>query len=170
MKTRKPLHWFLVALASSLVVGGWGCGSRAEKVSPPAAVDVRAPGKLYGHLEVVPGSFDTAEYIPTKIRFELDKQLTGKGLLAGPHDNDGTLTVTVKTKAYYAGTTASYSCPKCYTMLSSLVVVTNPGRDRVLAEKVFETYGGSLGVVDLTDFSEIEHAKDIAQFLEAIVK
>jgi hypothetical protein len=138
--------------------------THAEETPPPEEIFQRAPGHLFEVGEIRAGNYETAPYLPEKIRFELTKQLRLRGLLAAPSAPGKTLTVRIETVAYYS-TVARY---EHYDELESQVRVIRRDGQGILAAKVFREYNGWGEVT--SDFTEMSHAKEIADFLENIVR
>ena len=142
-----------------------GCITPPKQAPAASQFSGKAKGYLYEIGEIKAGSFETADYLPGKIRFELVKQLRERGLLAGQSETEKRLRVSIITKATYPGSGADV---EHYSDLISEVRVSDIRKNEVIANT--EILGFSAWGSVLSDFIEITHAKEIADFLEIIVR
>ncbi len=152
-------------LAICLALTNPGCVTTAEKAPKTTPFSGIAKGCLYEIKEIKAGSFETADYLPEKIRFELVKQMRERGLLAGQSETEKKLSVSIVVKATYPGGGADVDW---YDELISYVEITDMDRNEIIAST--EIFGFSGWGSMLSDFVEISHAKEIADFLESVVR
>ena len=141
-----------------------GCGTPVKQVPAASKFSGKAKGFLYEIGEIKAGSFETADYLPNKIRFELVKRLKERGLLAGQSEKEKRLSVNIVIKATYPGNNDGV---ESYDELISYVQVTDIHKNGIIANK--EILGFSAWGPVLSDFIEITHAKEIADF-QSIVR
>ena len=142
-----------------------GCVTPAKQVPAASQFSGKAKGYSYEIGEIKAGSFETADYLPNKILFELVKRLKERGLLAGQSETEKRLGVSIMIKATYPGWEAGSAW---YEELIFYVQVTDMHKNEIIAHK--EVLGFSAWGSMLSDFIEITHAKEIADFLESIVR
>ena len=149
-------------LFSSLMFAA--CASAPEEMTEHE-IRGRAQGLFFGSVEVRPGTDETAPYLPGKIRFEVVKRLEARGLLSPASAQGQGLIVRIDTSADYP----AFARGEGYSRLESRVLVKRPSNGDILAETVIRGYSSS-GAVRLNDFTEITLAKEIADFLESVVR
>ena len=165
MNTRNSL--FVVSalvICLTLILTNPGCVPPAKQVPAASQFSGKAKGYLYEIGEIKAGSFETAEYLPGKIRFELIKQLRERGLLTGQSATEKRLVVNVEIKAMYS----AFAHGEAYGELISNAQVSDFRKKEIIAKTEVSNFSswGSM----LSDFIEITHAKEIADFLESIVR
>jgi hypothetical protein len=156
---------FYSALVICLLLECPGCVTPTEQDPAGAQFSGKAKGYLYEIGEIQAGSFETAEYLPAKIRFELKNQLREKGLLSGQSETEKRLSVSITIEATYSGWEAG---SESYNELISHVKVTDIQKNEMIAHTVISEFSAWGSV--LSDFIEITHAKEIACFLESVVR
>lgn len=147
-----------------LLLAGAGCAGQAK--SPEVYASPETKGAVFQIGVVKAGSFDTAPYLPTRISFYLEQDLKEKGLLATPAQTGKKLVADISVTAYYYGAGPSYYCYSCYSQLNSKVAVVDPATGKTVAQTDVVTYN-AWGQT-LSDYTESENAKKIAQFLSNI--
>jgi len=163
-KTRNSL-FFGFALVICLALTNPGCVTPVKQAPEASQFYGIAKGYVFEIGEIKAGSFETADYLPVKIRFELIKQLRERGLLVGQSETEKRLSVSIVIKATYPGNGAGV---EWYSELISDVRVSDIRKNEVIANT--EILGFSAWGSVLSDFIEITHAKEIADFLETIVR
>jgi hypothetical protein len=163
-KTGSSLY-FGFALVICLLLTCQGCVTPAKHVPAASQFSGKAKGYLYEIGEIKAGSFETADYLPNKIRFELNKRLRERGLLAGQSETKKRLSVSIVIKATYPGNDDGV---ERYDELISYVQVTDIHRKKIIANIEILSFSAWGSV--LSDFIEITHAEEIADFLESIVR
>lgn len=165
-RTRNSLFFvFAIIICLTFILTNPGCVTPAKQVPATSPFSGKAKGYLYEIGEIKAGSFDTAEYLPSKIRFELIKQLRERGLLAGQSESGKKLSVSVIIKATYPGNDDGV---ENYGVLISYVRVTDIHKNEIIANT--EVLGFSAWGSVLSDFIEITHVKEMADFLESVVR
>ena len=162
-KTGNSLFFsFVLVFCLSLICPG--CVTSVKQVPAASQFSGIAKGYLFEIGEIKTGSFETAEYLPEKIRFELVKKLREKNLLAGQSEKEKILSVSIAIKAIYPG---GGSEGEWYDELVSDVRVSDMHKNEIANTEIsgFSGWGTML-----SDFVEITHAKEIADFLESIVR
>jgi hypothetical protein len=162
-KGNSLLFSFFLVICLSLTYAG--CVTPAKQVPEASQFSGKAKGYLYEIGEIKAGSFETAEYLPEKIRFELVKKLRERGLLAGQSETEKMLSVSIAIKAIYPGGGAKV---EWYDELVSDVRVSDMHKNEIIANTEILGFSGWGNM--LSDFVEITHAKEIADFLESIVR
>jgi hypothetical protein len=163
-KTGNSLFFsFVLVICLSLTCPG--CVTSVKQVPAASQFSGTAKGYLFEINDIKAGSFETAEYLPEKIRFELVKKLRERGLLAGQSETEKILSVSIAIKAIYPGGGAGR---EWYDELISDVRVSDMHKNEIIANT--EILGFSSWGKMLSDFVEIMHAKEIADFLESIVR
>ncbi|MBW1705266.1 MAG: hypothetical protein JRJ86_08875 [Deltaproteobacteria bacterium] len=157
--------FFGFALVICLALTNPGCVTPAKQALEATQFSGIAKGYVFEIGEIKSGSFETAEYLPGKIRFELVKQIRERGLLARQSETEKRLSVSIVIKAAYPGNGAGV---EWYSELISDVRVSDIRKNEVIANT--EILGFSAWGSVLSDFIEITHAKEIADFLETIVR
>ncbi|GEM_PF-3589252 len=171
MKTGK--YAFYAGLAFVMAMSGLlsGCATGPSQGAAPTEYAGVGKGSLYEMGEVKAGTFDTAPYIPQKIKFEVVKGLKEKGLLAGPQGSERRLVVHIVVFASYLGYHHTFTgCQDCYNELASHVQVSDPQKGEVIARTVVHSFNGGGAIVNVSDFTEMDHAKQIVTFLESLVR
>lgn len=163
----KCCRWpIALLLAVSLLLVFPGCATSGPNISPQGQDYSRVKGYKFKLGEFNAGSFDTPPYIPKKIRFVLEQQLREKHLLASEGDTK-VLTVNVTSSTSYRffrmGDRASD-----YTELTSMVEVVDTKLPEIIAKTTIRSYNA--WGENTSDFTERDNAKDIAKFLESIVR
>lgn len=155
---------FSFALVICLLLTYQGCVTSVKQVPAASQFSGIAKGHLFEIKEIKTGSFETAEYLPEKIRFELVKKLRERSLLAGQSEAEKILGVSIAIKATYPGGGAGR---EWYDQLVSDVRVSDMHKNEIANTEILGFSGwGTM----LSDFIEITHAKEIADFLESIVR
>ena len=163
-KTGNSLFFgFVLVICLSLICPG--CVTPAKQVPAASQFSGKAKGYVFEIGEIKAGSFETADYLPSKIRFELVKQIRERGLLVGQSETEKILSVSIVIKATYPGGGAGV---EWYDELISDIKVSDINKNEVIANT--EILGFSSWGSMLSDFIEITHAKEIADFLESIVR
>ena len=157
--------FFGFALVICLVLINQSCVTPVKQAPKATQFSGIAKGYVFEIGEIKAGSFETADYLPVKIRFELTKQLRERGLLAGQSETEKRLSISIVIKATYPGSGAGV---EWYSELISDVRVSDIRKNEVIANT--EILGFSAWGSVLSDFIEITHAKEIADFLETIVR
>jgi len=111
------------------------------------------------------GSFETPPYIPKKIHFELESELRQMKLLATDGDQK-TLTVNVTSSTYYQFWRRENA--RLYSEITSVVEVVDTGIPEIVAKTTINGYNA--WGVNTADFTEQMNARDIARFLQSIVR
>jgi len=161
-KTRNSLFAFAGIICLLLTYPG--CVTPLEQVPAASQFYGIAKGYVFEIGEIKAGSFETAEYLPNKIRFELVKRLREKGLLAGQSQKEKLLIVNIEVIAIYS----SFAQGEYYSELRSKVQVNDIKKKEIIADIEVSDFSARGSV--LSDFIEITHAKEIADFLESIVR
>jgi hypothetical protein len=141
-----------------------GCVTAKKQAPKAGQFSGIAKGYLYEVGDIKAGSFETAAYLPDKIRFELVKRLREKGLLAGQSEKEKRLIVKIDVSAIYS----SFDHGEYYSELRSKVQVSDIEKKEIIASIEVHDFS-SWGSV-LSDFVEITHAEKIAKFLGSIVR
>ena len=157
--------FFGFALVIFLLLECPACVTTAKQDPAASLFSGKAQGFLYEIGEIKTGSFETAEYLPNKIRFELTKQLRERGLLAERTTMEKTLSVSLAIKAIYPGGSAG---GEWNNEIISDVQVSDTHKNEIIARA--EIAGLSAWGTMLSDFVEMTHAKEIADFLESIAR
>jgi hypothetical protein len=165
MNKRENNLFFSFVLFVCLSLTCPGCVTSVRQVSGASQFSGIAKGYLFEINEIRTAGFETAEYLPDKIRFELVKNLRERGLLAGQSEMEKILSVSISIKATYPGGAAG---GEWYDELVSDVQVSDMSKNEMIADT--EILGFSGWGAMLSDFVEITHAKEIADFLESIVR
>ena len=153
----------VMAVSLSLIFPG--CATSGPKEPVRTHDYSRFKGYMIKLGEFEAGSFDTPPYIPTKIRFQLELQLKGKNLLASEGDKK-VLTVNVVSSTRY--TFFRQEDASRYTELTSTVEVVDTSLPEIIAKTTIYSYNA--WGENTSDFTEIDHARDIFKFLESIVR
>jgi hypothetical protein len=169
MPKKKFLSLLVLSLMMCLPFGHFGCVTPADKQPVVTPFSGIAKGYSFELGEFKGGSFETPEYIPTRMRFEMEQNLRQRDLLAAPSQTEKRLIVNVTTTAVYAGNRHLNRCAECYMRLVSHVTVLDPQKAVIMAEKEFVIYNSGSGIINIAYFTEITHAKDISNFLESMV-
>jgi len=162
-RTRNSLFAFAGIIC--LVLINQSCVTPVKQAPKATQFTGIAKGYVFEIGEIKAGSFETADYLPVKIRFELTKQLRERGLLAGQSETEKRLSVSIVIKATYPGNGADV---ESYDELISDVKVTDIHKNEIIANTEvldFSAWGSVL-----SDFIEITHAEEIADFLATIVR
>jgi len=154
----------VMAVSLSLIFSGCAASGPKEPVQTPDYSRVKGYTIKLGELKA--GSFETPVYIPKKIRFELELELRQKQLLASEGDKK-TLTVNILSSTYYIGYFTGVRA-SAYRELTSVVEVVDTTVPEIVAKT--KVYGYNVLGVQTSDFTERDHAKQIAEFLERIVR
>ena len=164
MKRMKISRLVAIAFITCLIPAGSGSGSQMKWT--PVETQIYREAKGYGIelKEIHAGSFETAPYIPEKIKFELLKRLRQKDLMPSQRESERFLVVTIKTKAVYPG----FAKNEMYSELESQVELTDLHKKEAIAKADISTLNafGSW----TSDFTELTHAEQIAKFLESVVR
>jgi hypothetical protein len=126
-----------------------------------------ATGYKYQIGEAKIGNFETAPYLPRKIRFWVEKNLDRAGLLSPKYAADKQLIINIEVRARYVGRSWNQSLGDDYMSFDSHVEVLNSKTNEVVAKRVVRAYGSG---ADISDAVELYNAKEIAEFLEEIVQ
>jgi hypothetical protein len=163
MKCCRGIIWVVMAVSLSLIYPG--CATSGPKEPLQTHDYSRFKGFMIKLGEFEAGSFDTPPYIPTKIRFQLELQLREKKLLASEGDKK-TLTVNVVSSTRYDFFRREQA--SLYTELTSEAEVVDTSLPEIIAKTTI--YGYNAWGENTSDFTELQHAKDIANFLESILR
>ncbi|MBW2616147.1 MAG: hypothetical protein JRD02_08230 [Deltaproteobacteria bacterium] len=161
-KTRNSLFAFAGIIC--LVLINQSCVTPVKQAPEATQFSGIAKGYVFEIGEIKAGSFETAEYLPDKIRFELVKQIRLRGLLAGQSETEKRLVVNIKIKAEYS----AFASGESYSEIKSDIQVNDVRKNEIIANT--EVLGFSTWGSVLSDFIEITHAEEIADFLESIVR
>jgi hypothetical protein len=162
----KSCRWHIaLVLAVSLFLVFPGCASSGPKVPAKAPDYSRVKGYMIRPGEIKAGSFETPPYIPTRVRFLLEQQLREKQLLASGGDQK-VLTVNIVSSAYYTFFRREH--PSSYDQLTSTVEVVDTSQPEIIAKTTITSYNGFGD--STSDFTEIDHVRQIVKFLEGIVR
>jgi hypothetical protein len=171
MKSRYDSLVFGFALLLGLALTVSGCAGSMKNKTDYAQYEGIAKGFAIEIGEIKAGSFETAPYIPRQIRFYVDRELQAAGLTGGENGQDGRLIVTIETSASYVGGSYRYTMGENYSDLTSHVQAVDAANQQVVARTSIVSHSFSGGIVgDVSDFTESTHAKEIVEFLAAIVR
>jgi hypothetical protein len=163
MKCCRGIIWLAMAVSLSLIFPG--CATSGPKEPVQTHDYSRFKGYMIKLGEFEAGSFDTPPYIPTKIQFQLELQLRQKKLLASEGDKK-VLTVNVVSSTRY--NFFRRESASRYTELTSVVEVVDTGLPEIIAKTTIYSYNA--WGEQTSDFTEIDHVRDIVKFLESIVR
>jgi hypothetical protein len=162
----KCCRWPIAMLmAVSLFLIFPGCATSGPNAPPQIQDYSRVKDYKFKLGELKAGSFETPPYIPKKIRFELELQLREKHLLASEADTK-VLTVNIVSSTYYRFWRGAFA--RSYSELTSVVEVVDTKLPEIIAKTTIHSYNA--WGENTSDFTERDHAKDIAKFLESIVR
>jgi hypothetical protein len=162
MKFCRGIIWLVMAVSLSLIFPG--CATSGPKEPVQTHDYSRFKGYMIKLGEFEAGSFDTPPYIPTKIRFQLELQLREKKLLASEDKKVLTVNVVSSTRYnFFRRESASR-----YTELTSVVEVVETSLPEIIAKTTIYSYNA--WGEQTSDFTEIDHVRDIVKFLESIVR
>jgi hypothetical protein len=162
----KCCRWPIALLmAVSLFAVFPGCATSGPTAPPQIQDYSRVKGYMFKLGEFKAGTFETPPYIPEKVRFVLEQQLREKHLLA-PEGDTKVLTVNVVSSTYYRYWRGPLG--QTYYELTSEVEVVDTKLPEIVAKTLIRSYNA--WGPNTSDFVEREHAKDIAKFLESIVR
>ncbi|RLB28709.1 MAG: hypothetical protein DRH11_16955 [Deltaproteobacteria bacterium] len=170
MKNSTRAHYRTWTVAVAFLFLAVGCIPNAGQPLGEEQIYRKAVGYVYEIGEVKAGTSETAAYLPEKMRFELTNTLKGKGLLATASGSEKRLTVNLEVTGQCPGVSPSGDCNDCYTELITRLKVYHPQQEDPIAQAVIYAFNGGCGFVSISDFTEITHAQDIADFLEQVVR
>ena len=162
----KCCRWpIALVMAVSLFLTFAGCATGGPNVQPQTQDYSRVKGYMIKPGELKAGSFETPPYIPKKIHFQLELQLRQKQLLASEGDKK-VLTVNILSSTYYTFSRHQYA--SYYDELTSAIEVVDTTQPEIIANTTIHSYNawGELS----SDFTEVDHVRDIVKFLERIVR
>lgn len=153
-----------LALILCLALTNQACVMRAKDSPEATRFSGIARGCLFEIGEIKAEGFETAPYLPDKIRFELVIRLRERGLLAEQSETEKRLAVNIKIKAEYS----AFASGESYSEIKSDIQVNDVHKNEIIANTVLREFNawGSM----LSDSIEIMHTNEIADFLESIVR
>lgn len=162
-------HGSMTLLAAMIVGLAAACAGIQSAGQAPDRSPLREKGYRVelGKVQAA-DALETPPSIPSRLRFELEKQLMTAGLWPIRGQAEKRLRLDVETRATYqgmsarSGIAASYS----YTALFSRVVLVNPADGSILAESTVKTFNGFGSYT--ADSTEIDHAAAIVRFAASI--
>jgi hypothetical protein len=155
-------------LIGAFLLLGLGCAGLGENTPAERNIVRKAPGALFQLGEIREKDLETPPYLPAKIRFEAEKLLRERGLLATGGPSEKRLSVNITVEAVYAGYGETWIRKERYSYFDSAIQVLDPEKGDLVATARMRAYG-AWGAVT-SDFIETNHARDIVDFLEGIVR
>jgi len=163
MRGCRGIILLVMAVSLSLILPDWAASG--PQAPAPAHDYSRVKGYKFKIGELKAGSFDTPPYIPTKIQFELNLQLKEKQLLATEGDKK-VLTVNIISSTRYLFFRREQASN--YKELTSVVEVVDTSLPEIVAKTTIHSFNA--WGVNTSDFTEIDHVRDIVKFLVSIVR
>ncbi|VBB43944.1 exported hypothetical protein [uncultured Desulfatiglans sp.] len=159
----------ILLLTIMIVSVAAACAGIRPAEQPPDRSPLREKGYRV-ELGIVKAAdeLETPPSIPTRLRFELEKQLMTAGLRPSEGQGEKRLRLDVETRATYQGFAArsGIAANYAYSALFSRVVLVDPTDESVLAETVVKTFNGFGSWT--ADMTEIDHAAEIVRYVASI--